>query len=1175
MKFTLTLRNRLIILVLGAIVPLLGLSVIGALMTARDQVNQTTKNLEFSASLIAASEQRVADSARQLLTAIALLPELVEGREPVCQSYFKTLTAELPGYTNVGIIGTDGYIRCHSEPNNPKEFRGDRLYFQSAMASGDFVSGGYLISRTSGKAAITFALPIKGADGSIQAVAFADILVSEMAKNIASASLPASGHVVAMDRAGLVLASSPDNLGLVGKSVPNALIRDAIKAGVPSVFEGANASGAQRIFAFRPSSSLPNPPFFVVVTADRSEVLALARQQLGLNLFVLTLFTLVGSWVAWRLVGRDIVKVVGRTMSAMSRIQAGETDVRLSERAGSAETEYNRFARNFNSMADSIQQREQEQAKSTAALRQSQSQLNAAQKLGRMGHWEMDVRSNRVVWSDEMHELFGLKLGDFDGDYATFLKMLHPGDRERYQEQRAAAYLNRTEMEIEYRLLTPAGDVRWVHQRGQLITDESGRPLSRSGVVQDITQRKEAEKSLIDSEKLHAALFEMAPIPMFVYDTVDHRFLAVNRAAVANYGYSADEFLSMTIFDIRAESEHAALRKHLLKGTASRTSWQHRRKDGSFMSVDVVSKPIQYAGREARFVVALDITVQLNAEKGVQDQILTLRRASDAAQAIIWQQSVEEMLQETADQARFVIGAHQGIVSLTPNGHSSQISTKLSLSEKYAEHRDSHNLPDGSDLYAMVCKNKRAVRMTRTELEAHPRWPDFQTGSDQYPSMHGWLAIPLMGRLGQSIGLLHLSDKLEGEFTVQDEYVAVELAQLASIAVENAGLLDQVYQLNAGLERTVAERTQALVRQEALFRALAEQAPQVIWTTNPKGEATYFNRAFFDLVGGTLEDWIGLKWSSIIHPEDLPESRDNWANAVANRCAYQGIRRVRGISGSYHVMSYRASPVLDEQGEVSFWVGVDADISEIKNIEAALRLSNQELEAFSYSVSHDLRAPLNTIDGFSRLLAKQMTNDAGSKAQHYLTRIQAGVAQMGRLIEDLLSLAQVSRMELHPEPIDLSGLSQRILDDWHARDPNRQVEVYIEPGLVVQGDARLIRVLMENLLGNAWKFTSLSAQGSITVGEQLDANGLPVFFVRDNGVGFDMAYADKLFAVFQRLHPVSEFPGTGVGLATVNRVIGRHRGKIWAESSPEKGATFFFSLPAVVASRDSVFGALA
>ena len=680
-------------------------------------------------------------------------------------------------------------------------------------------------------------------------------------------------------------------------------------------------------------------------------------------------------------------------------------------------------------------------------------------------------------------------------------------------------------------------------------------------VQRDITGRKLAEQALVDSEQRYAALFASAPVPMWVFDGETRKFLMVNQAAVQEYGYSADEFLSMTFFDVHSDAEPGRLDHYLAQAVPARQeSWQHRRKDGSLFFVSIVARPIQYAGHAACFVVALDMMAQVKAEKEVQEYLFTLQRAADAAQAITWHQTLAGMKQEVADQARGVIGTHQAVLSLTASGHWADATHALSMSDKYANYRDLIPSTDGASIFARACQSKIPLRMTQAELQAHPDW----RGLGLHPVMRGCLAVPLTGRNGQNIGLLQLSDKYEGDFTQQDEFVATELAQLASIAIENVGLLEEVSQLNTGLEQKVVERTLALARQEALFRALAEQAPQVVWTIDPNGDVTYFNHAWFELVGGQLQDWTGTQWHGAIHPDDLPDVKANWRLAQASQLPYSGIRRVLGKDGRVHTMTYRASPVLDEQGELAFWIGIDADVTEIKGIEAALRLSNEELEAFSYSVSHDLRSPLNTIDGFSRLLSKQLAGDAGKegeKVKHYLSRIQHGVAQMAQLIEDLLSLAQVARTQLRSEPVDLSAMARSVLNTWQVRQPEREVKVQIENDLHTHGDERLLRVAMENLLGNAWKFSSHQAQASISVGRQLDAAGLPVFFVRDNGAGFDMTYADKLFTPFQRLHAVSEFPGTGIGLATVSRVIGRHGGRLWADAAPGRGATFFFTLP--------------
>jgi PAS domain S-box-containing protein len=709
---------------------------------------------------------------------------------------------------------------------------------------------------------------------------------------------------------------------------------------------------------------------------------------------------------------------------------------------------------------------------------------------------------------------------------------------------------------------TKSGQAYWIEIDIAPIANAKGSFTHLVAVQRDITGRKLAEQALVDSEQRYAALFASAPVSMWVFDSETRQFLMVNQAAVQDYGYSADEFLSMTLFDVHTDADPGRLDHYLAQAVPARQeSWQHRRKDGSLFSVSILARPIQYAGHAACFVVALDITAQVKAEKEVQDYLFTLQRAADAAQAITWHQTLAGTTQEVAEQARGVIGTHQAVLSLTASGHWADATHALSMSDKYANSRELIPTKDGSGIFARACQSKIPLRMTQAELQSHPHWG----GLGVSPALvRGWLAVPLTGRNGQNIGLLQLSDKYEGDFTQQDELVATELAQLASIAIENAGLLEEVSQLNTGLEQKVAERTLALARQEALFRALAEQAPQVVWTIDPNGAVTYFNHAWFELVGGQLQDWTGKQWYGAIHPDDLPDVKANWLLAQVSQLPYSGIRRVLGKNGRVHTMTYRASPVLDEQGKLAFWVGIDADVTEIKDIEAALRLSNEELEAFSYSVSHDLRSPLNTIDGFSRLLSKQLAGEAGKggeKVKHYLSRIQHGVAQMAQLIEDLLSLAQVARTQLHSEPVDLSAMARSVLSAWQVRQPERDVNVQVENDLHTHGDERLLRVVMENLLGNAWKFSEHQAQARISVGRQLDAAGLPVFFVRDNGAGFDMTYADKLFTPFQRLHAVSEFPGTGIGLATVSRVIGRHGGRLWADAAPGRGATFFFTLP--------------
>ena len=227
----------------------------------------------------------------------------------------------------------------------------------------------------------------------------------------------------------------------------------------------------------------------------------------------------------------------------------------------------------------------------------------------------------------------------------------------------------------------------------------------------------------------------------------------------------------------------------------------------------------------------------------------------------------------------------------------------------------------------------------------------------------------------------------------------------------------------------------------------------------------------------------------------------------------------------------------------------------LKNAE--LEAANKELDAFSYSVAHDLRAPLRAIDGFSLALLEDYKDQIPAGAKGYLDRVRSGASRMGQLIDDLLKLARISRQQIERGQIDLSSLAVEIAAQLQVSNPDRQIRCMITPGVWVSGDRSLLRIVLENLLGNAWKFTSKRPDAKVELGVQNGA-GERVVYVRDNGSGFDMQYSDKLFGVFQRLHRDTEFPGTGVGLATVQRIISRHGGRIWAEAAPDEGATFYF-----------------
>jgi PAS domain S-box-containing protein len=262
-------------------------------------------------------------------------------------------------------------------------------------------------------------------------------------------------------------------------------------------------------------------------------------------------------------------------------------------------------------------------------------------------------------------------------------------------------------------------------------------------------------------------------------------------------------------------------------------------------------------------------------------------------------------------------------------------------------------------------------------------------------------------------------------------------------------------------------------------------------------------------------------------------------------------------------------PLLDQSGQIVGTFGISRDITYRKQAEESLQkakmeleAANKELEAFSYSVAHDLRAPLRSVDGFSQALLEDYGELLPTEGRHFLERIRGSAQHMAALIDDLLNLSRVTRVQIKSVPVDLGKLAGGIAAELRRAHPEREVRYKIAPNLKAFGDPHLLQVVLENLLNNAWKFTSKQEQPEIEFGLKQE-NGETIYFIRDNGAGFDMTYAGKLFGAFQRLHAMTEFPGTGIGLATVQRVIHRHGGRVWAEGVVNQGATFFFTLPSL------------
>ena len=431
-------------------------------------------------------------------------------------------------------------------------------------------------------------------------------------------------------------------------------------------------------------------------------------------------------------------------------------------------------------------------------------------------------------------------------------------------------------------------------------------------------------------------------------------------------------------------------------------------------------------------------------------------------------------------------------------------------------------------------------------------------------------------------GLDYITKPFETEEVLARVKIHLRLSELtARLEQKVHERTDELTNVNLRLEQEVAERKsaeKANLETMSVLKATLESTDNGILVVSEYGKVIHSNRRFAQM------------WHI---PQELIVSSDE--KAMLNHVLEQLVdpqNFIRGVETLYanpeaeafDTLVFKDGRILERaslpmlmSGKLAGRVWSFRDITERKQAEAELQkyhehledlvtkrtaeLSaiNQELEAFSYSVSHDLRSFLRTINGFSQILIEDYGSQLDEMGNDHLRRIKSACQRMGELIDDLLKLSRISRSELHIEAVDLSQLLQSIANSFQQNQPERHVDIIIPDGVVVQGDKRLLTIALENLLGNAWKFTANEPKGKIEFGITGQDGGV-AYFIRDNGVGFDIKDAERLFVPFQRLHSESDYPGTGIGLSTVQRIIHRHGGRIWAEAETGKGATFYFTL---------------
>jgi PAS domain S-box-containing protein len=361
--------------------------------------------------------------------------------------------------------------------------------------------------------------------------------------------------------------------------------------------------------------------------------------------------------------------------------------------------------------------------------------------------------------------------------------------------------------------------------------------------------------------------------------------------------------------------------------------------------------------------------------------------------------------------------------------------------------------------------------------------------------------------------------------------------------------------------------------QSQLFAAIVSSSDDAIIGKTVEGVITSWNPASERMYGFSAEEIIGQPMTVVCPPDRTDEIQEVLDRVGRGEIVthFETVRQRK--DGTTFPASVTVSPIRDEHGRLIGASSIARDITEQKKLRAAAELArradvreqaNRNLESFTYSISHDLRAPLHALGGFSGILLEDYGDVLGEDGRDYAERIQSASTRLARLIDGLLDLSRLTRAELHPRTVDLGAEVTRIADELQHAEPDRRVQFAIQRPVQVQADRTLIRAVLEDLVGNAWKFTSHRDDALIEFGTTPVEDASLCCYVRDNGAGFDPAYADKLFSPFQRLHPMGEFPGTGTGvsLASVRRIVERHGGQVRAEGVVDEGATFYFTLKA-------------
>lgn len=659
------------------------------------------------------------------------------------------------------------------------------------------------------------------------------------------------------------------------------------------------------------------------------------------------------------------------------------------------------------------------------------------------------------------------------------------------------------------------GSFYWVDTTIVPFLNELGKPRQYVAIRADITERKR-----IEAVEARLAAIVQSSDDAIIGKDLSGVVTSWNPGAEKIFGYSAQEMIGQPIHRLipadRLSEEDDILARVRRDESIRHLDTVRVRKDGRQIHVSVTTSAIKDAAGKiiGASTVARDVTARKQTELALRESKERVRLATDATGVGIWEWHIPtNRILWDAQMFR--------IYGVTPT-------------------------PDG--------------------YVAYETWGNAVLPED-FPEQQERLAetVRSLGRSTREFRIRRPNDS-----TVR--YIqAVE-----TVRTNSAGVAEWVVGTNLDITERRKARL-ALQESEERFRTMTNSMSQLAWIARADGYIFWYNQRWYEYTGTTPEQMEGWGWQSVHDPQVLPIVVERWKEAIASGQPFAMEFPLRGADGKFRTFLTRGLPLRDANNQVVQWFGTNTDVESLKQAEdqvrqlnaeleqrviertAQLKTANEELEAFSYSVSHDLRAPLRAINGFAGIVLEDYGPTLPEEGRRQLERICTGGRRMGELIDDLLAFSRLSRQPLKLQIVDPKRIVAAVLDELSPQREGRLIDFRLGDLPRCQGDPALLKQVWVNLISNAIKYTRERRPAVVEIGTDSRA-GECVYFVRDNGAGFDMQYANKLFGVFQRLHRMDQFEGTGVGLAIVKQIINRHGGRVWADAKEDQGATFSFVL---------------